>query len=219
MPVALLVAALDIYCVVHCIRHRNHMAWMILILGVPIVGSAIYLLTEALPVAQNRRRSSMANPLRYRPPADQNTLSLSHVYLREQEGQNYVSNPANQPEAENLFCLAETALASKEYEEAIQLLSRIRAQYDYRPGLVRLMLAQAYAANVQPKKAEKLFEQLKKQAEPVYALEYARFLIQQKHFEKAQDLLEKLQEECELRDETRWLVEIETEMRHLKQRS
>lgn len=214
MPFALLIVGLDIFCVVHCIRHRRNMSWLFLILMVPLIGSAIYIFSEVLPASQARRQRALANPLRYRPPKDPKTLSMSNVYLREQEGQHFATQQVD-VEADKLFKLAQTALASHEYEEAIQLLSRIRAQHDYRPSVVRLLLAQAYASADKPQKAEPLFKKLAQQPEPLYSLEYARFLRQQQRPQEAQSLLESLHEACELRDEGRWLMEIETELRHL----
>lgn len=228
----LIILALDVYCIVHCIRRHRHSSWIFLVLIFPLIGGLIYLYSEALPEWRQRRLRDPANadPLRHRPAEKQqaavgarqksqlkDTLELAHQEL---EAQNYAQAVAlyqrclagpleNDPEL--LLALAKAEFAQQNYAAALQALNKIRALTDYQPQQVRLLLARAYAADRQPEKAQRQFDILQKETNSLEVeFYYAQFLYRQGQPEKSRQLLEAIVSQAQPTSSTNqqpWLQE------------
>ncbi len=216
-----LIVAFQIYCIWHVIYNHRSKGWICLILFAPFIGSAVYLLTEVVPLQNSRNHryrptKSNITPMRYRPAGQtlahlqeevkfshttQNLENLADEYARQGLFSEAISTyqeclsgqQENNPAL--LYKLAETAFSQGDVDLTIKSLHKVRATSDYRPAKVRLLLARAYAASGQNDKAEAAYEQaLKAHSELEIKCRYAAFLQDQGQSERAQVLLQEVQD-------------------------
>jgi len=206
-----LLLILNITCIVHCIRHSKHSAWIAVILIFPLIGALIYLASEAWPTYQHQRGQDAANAIRWRhQPSESERAAAKNrsraIFARQLEQAQQAAQRGEQALAidlytlclqgplendpELLFARAELLFAQGQLTAAIEDLNRIRALSDYQPMAVRLLLARAYAAAQESIKAHKLFEMLVKDyLHPEIRVHYALFLQSQGLESESQALL------------------------------
>lgn len=218
-----LIVALQIYCIWHVIHYHRSKGWICLILFAPFIGSAVYMLTEVVPLQNSRQRNqryrpvkSNITPMRYRPAGKtlehlqeevkfshttQNLENLADEYARQglySEAMSTYRDCLSGQQENNpalLYKLAEAAFGQGDLDLTIKSLHKVRATSDYRPAKVRLLLARAYEASGQADKAEATYEQvLKVHSELEIKCRYAAFLQNQGQFERAKVLLEEVQD-------------------------
>ncbi len=217
MPLfGLIELGLQIYCIVHCIRTRRSTWWIFLILFVPIIGVAVYFITEMWPDIQRRqgyaRGTHNANPLRYRPARKasvnqlrenlefsntiQNKENLADELMRQEEYGEALRlyeeclQGASSNDVGILFKLAEAAFCHEAYELSIETLHKVRALSDFRGGKVKLLLARAYAATGDSEKADQQFKQaVDKHSDLEIRYRYAEFLHDQQRISECKMML------------------------------
>jgi hypothetical protein len=221
MPIfGMIELAAQIYCIVHCIRQRKNSWWVLFILFVPVIGCAVYFITEVLPEIQGRRRygggTANANPLRYRPaPSKVSQLRESVDFSNTVKNrENLADELARQGEyteavsvyqsclkgfSENdvgiLYKLAEAAFAAEDYATSLDAVHKVRALSDYRASKVRLLLARNYAAQGDTEKATQVFEQaIEKHGDIEIRYRYAEFLYERNHHAQALQILAEIQQ-------------------------
>jgi len=58
LPIFILTGVLDIVCVVHAIKTGRYYPWIMVILGIPVIGSVIYIIMELIPDMMTTRQGN-----------------------------------------------------------------------------------------------------------------------------------------------------------------
>lgn len=213
----------QIYCLVHCIRQRRSSWWILFILFVPIIGCAVYFISEIWPELQGQRRygsgTDNANPLRYRPAPSKvsqlresvdfsntvkNRENLADELARQGEYKESISvyqsclKGFSENDVGILYKLAEAAFAAEDYATSLDAVHKVRALSDYRASKVRLLLARNYAAQGDTEKATQVFEQaIEKHGDIEIRYRYAEFLYAQKQHSEALEVLTEIKQSAD----------------------
>lgn len=151
------IVLLQLVCIAHCLLRGRHKGWICLIVFAPLIGSVVYLFIEVwTPTRPLPPPPDNANPLRYRPAAEQpkrkNPLTLLPDLAMQREA-------VDENDPEQIYLRAEAAFAQGDHAGALADLNRLRATADVFAPEARLLLARSYEAAGQPDKAETAYAQ------------------------------------------------------------
>ena len=155
MPILLAILALQIACVVHCIRSGRNGMWIMAIVFFPVLGSLVYVILEVLPGYSESRTARAAKA------AAAKALDPEREVRRAREALEIADTAANH------VALADALVAQGKWSEAIPGYERAERKL---PGgadrAIRMKLAKANFEAGRSARARELLESLPSSASP-----------------------------------------------------
>lgn len=233
--------ALQIFCIVHCIRNKRQYYWIFAIIFLPVIGSLIYFFTEIIDKGGFRQgqtgMQNLFNPagsvkkleenLRF---ADtfQNRTALAHSYLMNgntQEAIRLYEAALTGNFTENEEVLSHLLIAyyqAGRYDDVITAGKKIEHLPQFPRSAAHIMYAKALSIAGNTELAEKQFLSMKGRYSNFEArYEYGRFLESQNRMEEARNLYTEIMEEAnhlstpEKRSNSRWIGLVKEAMKKL----
>ncbi len=234
--------ALQVICVLHCLRSGNQNRWIFLIIFLPFIGSIAYFFAEILPSLRRRKKArldivSLINPgskikkledqLKYSDTFS-HRISLADAYLNNgmtQKAIEIYERSLTGAFAENEHAtmqLATAYYAEQRYNEAIKSILKVYKTPQFVRSRLHILYAKALEFTGKPEAAELEFKSMAGRfANFEQRYEYGLFLERADRLEEAADLFEQILDEAgqlsgmERKNNRVWFSKVKEELKRI----
>lgn len=212
-----IIAALQVYCIYHLIKNRNQYYWIFLILFIPVIGSAIYILTQiynkrntekiqeglTAVLTPSKKVKDLEKKLEFS-DTYQNRINLAEAYFEMKNFEKAITHYeiALKDKDQNNFFVIKKLIASyyhtHNFDRAVFYGDQIKDELDFRTKNVQFLYGLALNELGRDVEAEAQLRQIdERYSNYNERLALAKFLQNKGKTEDAQEILEDLKTESQ----------------------